>query len=226
MLLSNNEVSKDDRVSRILDAALEVFAQSSFEDATMGEVARVARVSKRDLYACFANKQVLLNAIVSCEMQRLEKTFRVRMQTCGQTLSLAAKLEGIGKALVFEILSPRMRVVRRLVVSESIKQPVLGDIYYAGGVEERCRLIAKVLANHHGGHSITDAAVTDKAAHRYLASVAYLPAAMTEIGLEDRWSDEAIEAHVAGATRMFLRAHPSLAGTPVAAWKEDPSKWD
>jgi AcrR family transcriptional regulator len=43
----------DERSVRIATAALEVFSEFSFQDATTDEIARRARVSKRDIYASF-----------------------------------------------------------------------------------------------------------------------------------------------------------------------------
>jgi AcrR family transcriptional regulator len=202
--------SKEERIARILDAALEVFSEFSFEDATTNEIAHRARVSKRDIYAYFPNKQALLMGIVIREMQRQDETFRSTITRAEELRSLTRKLEGIGIAVVGEILSPRMRVVRRLVVSESINQPFLGDLFFEGGVAQRCRLIAGVLASHHDAETAFDDAAVDKAAQRYFSSVAYFPATMTEIGLRDQWPDEVVYAHVAGETSIFLKAHPAF----------------
>jgi len=202
--------SKEERIERILDAALEVFSEFSFVDATTGEIAKRARVSKRDIYAYFPNKQALLMGIVVREMQRQDETFRQLIQRLEKLRSLRSKLEGIGLALVEEILSPRMGVVRRLVVSESINQPFLGDLFFEGGVAQRCKLITEVLASHQKKKAAVKVATPDRAAQRYLSSIAYFPSTMIEIGLRAEWSDPVCKAHVVGETEVFLKAHPSF----------------
>jgi AcrR family transcriptional regulator len=200
--------TKEERISRILDATLEVFSEFSFDDATTGEIARRAHVSKRDIYAYFPNKQALLMGLVIREMQRQDESFRQTIARSESLRSLGSKLEGIGQALVAEILSPKMGVVRRLVVSESIKQPFLGDLFFEGGVAQRCRLISEVLAAHLKKKPSGKAATPERAAQRYFSMIAYFPSTMTEIGLRGEWSEQAIKAHVAGETEVFLKAYP------------------
>jgi len=206
---SSHGNSKEERIARILDATLEVFSEFSFEDATTGEIARRARVSKRDIYAYFPNKQALLMGVVIREMQRHDETFRQTIKRPFDGQDLEGRLREIGHAVVAEILSPTMGVVRRLVVSESINQPFLGDLFFEGGVSQRCKLIASVLEAHMDPEPDPQDEASERAAQRYFSAIAYFPATMTEIGLRHQWSDEAIHAHVAGETDVFLRGYKS-----------------
>jgi AcrR family transcriptional regulator len=63
------------RRARILRAALKAFTENGYAGTSTLQVATRAKVSKRDLYANFANKQAML---VSCVKTRLEK---MRMPT-------------------------------------------------------------------------------------------------------------------------------------------------
>jgi AcrR family transcriptional regulator len=215
MTSSSQSNTREERIARILDSTLEVFSEFSFVDATTGEIAKRARVSKRDIYAYFPNKQALLMGIIVREMQRQDESFRQLVVRLGKLRSLRSKLEGIGLAVVDEILSPKMGVVRRLVVSESISQPFLGDLYFEGGIAQRCKLIAEILAAHHPEtSSANDAApnpAPDLAAQRYFATIAYFPSTMTQVGLRDEWTEPACRAHVAAETEVFLKAHPIFA---------------
>jgi TetR/AcrR family transcriptional regulator, mexJK operon transcriptional repressor len=203
--------TKEERIARILDATLEVFSEFSFDDATTGEIAARARVSKRDIYAYFPNKQALLMGIVIREMQRQDEIFRTTVVRSEQLRGLRSKLEEIGIAVVAEILSPKMGVVRRLVVSESINQPFLGDLFFEGGVTQRCQLIANVLTSHLPKNSAAKGVTPQQAARRYLSTIAYFPSTMMQIGLQNDWSEKAIKAHVANETEVFLKAHPVFA---------------
>jgi AcrR family transcriptional regulator len=203
--------TKEERIARILDATLEVFSEFSFVDATTGEIARRAHVSKRDIYAYFPNKQALLMGIIVREMQRQDESFRQLVLRLAKLRSLRSKLEGIGLAVVDEILSPKMGVVRRLVASESINQPFLGDLYFEGGVAQRCKLIAEVLSAHQPRKSSAKDAGPDRAAQRYFATIAYFPSTMTQVGMRDEWTEPACREHVAAETEVFLKAHPIFA---------------
>ena len=202
--------TKEERIARILDATLEVFSEFSFGDATTGEIARRARVSKRDIYAYFPNKQALLMGIVIRELQRQDGSFRQTIARSQKLRSLRAKLESIGEAVVTDALSPTMGVVRRLVVSESISQPFLGDLFFEGGVSERCKLIAQVLVSHLSPGAVGKSANPERASRRYFSVIAYFPAIMTEMGLQEEWSQLAIKAHVADETEDFLKSHPAF----------------
>jgi len=210
MISSAQGTTKEERIARILDATLEVFSEFSFDDATTGEIARRARVSKRDIYAYFPNKQALLMGIVIREMQQQDGSFRETIARSQKLHSLRGKLESIGSAVVADVLSPTMGVVRRLVISESISQPFLGDLFFEGGVAQRCKLIAEVLVSHQSEGAAHKGANPEMAARRYLAMIAYFPSTMIEMGLRDEWSEEAIQAHVIGETDDFLNAHPAF----------------
>src|ERR1700749_2884915 len=53
---------------QILDGASKVFMDLGFDDASMGEIARAAGVSKGTLYVYFADKNQLVEAIVEREV--------------------------------------------------------------------------------------------------------------------------------------------------------------
>jgi len=200
-------ITKEDRITNILDATFEVFSEFSFEDATTSEIARRARVSKRDLYAYFPNKQALLIGTIVREMQRQDSSFRGTIAKAAKLRSLRSKLELIGKAAVEDILSPTMEMVRRLVISESIRQPFLGSLFFEGGVVQRCKLVAEVLSEHLEKRTPARVIEAEKAAERYFSMIAYFPSTMAEIGMRGEWSAEEIKTHVAVETDTFLKAH-------------------
>jgi len=202
--------SKEQRIERILDAALEVFSECSFEDATTADVARRARISKRDLYVLFPNKQALLMGTIVREMQKQYGSFRDTIARTAKLRGLGEKLDAIGSAVVEDVLSPTMGMVRRLIASESMKRPFLGGLFFEGGVAQRCKLIGELLATHFNGERTTEAEELQRAAERYFSIIAYFPSMMTQIGLRDQWTREAIQRHVTGETQLFLQTHPAF----------------
>jgi AcrR family transcriptional regulator len=202
--------TSEDKMKRILDASLEVFAEFSFEDSTTGEIASRSRMSKRDLYALFPNKQALLMGVVMREMQIQEREFRETVARTAVLKNLRTKLDLIGIALVEDLLSPSMGVVRRLVISESLKQPFLGNLFFEGGVAQRCKHLVEVLSAHQSKSAPMKPADLQSAAEHYFSMVAFFPSVMSEIGMRGKWTAGAIKKHVSLATEHFMKAHPSF----------------
>ena len=58
---------------RILEAAFDAFMRFGYSGASTAQIARLARVSKRDLYAHFGSKQAMLAACVSERAGRMRQ---------------------------------------------------------------------------------------------------------------------------------------------------------
>jgi AcrR family transcriptional regulator len=202
--------TNEDKIRRVLDSSLEVFAEFSFEDATTGEIASRSRMSKRDLYALFPTKQALLMGVVMREMQTQERNFRETIANAAKMRSLRSKLEMIGIALVDDMLSPSMGVVRRLVILESLKQPFLGNLFFEGGVAQGCKHLSDVLASHQKNNTTTKPAELKSAAEHYFSMVAFFPSVMAEIGMRGKWTEAGIKKHVSLASENFLKAYPQF----------------
>lgn len=56
----SNQTKSGERKQRILDAALQVFAEKGFQDATVAAIAREAEVSEGTIYEYFSSKENLL----------------------------------------------------------------------------------------------------------------------------------------------------------------------
>lgn len=65
--------------NRVLQAALEVFAEKGYHEATMDEVAKVAQVSKGALYLHFPSKQELFASLLDAATEMLVNAMREAM---------------------------------------------------------------------------------------------------------------------------------------------------
>jgi len=202
--------SKEERLSRIVAASLEVFAEFSFQDATTGEIARRARVSKRDIYAHFPNKHALLIGTMNDVLRTNDDNIVKAIAHTECLPSLPKRLVVIGFTLINEVLSLEMSVMLRLVTSESINQPLIGAVFFENGPARRAKLISEVLSMHTAD---PDTPVTDifQAAEHYLALVTYQPRLSTLVGMRDMWDFASIQTHVESAVECFLRAHAEFA---------------
>lgn len=69
------EAIRQQRVSQILDAALDVFAHKGFHSATINDIAQKAGVAKGLLYHYYSSKEELLSHIVIKGMNKLVERF-------------------------------------------------------------------------------------------------------------------------------------------------------
>jgi TetR/AcrR family transcriptional repressor of mexJK operon len=200
----------EDRLGRIVTASLEVFSEYSFRNATTEEIARRAHMSKRDIYAMFPNKHALLIAVINMVLQEDDENITAVISLTRDFPSLQERLEVIGLALINEVLSLAMGFLARLIPSESISQPLIGNIYFENGHARRSRLISEVLSNHASGGSAS-AIDTTQAAEHFLALVTHLPYLNALVGMRDSWDADSAQAHVKDAVGCFLRAYPQYA---------------
>lgn len=203
-------VARVDRMARIVKASYEVFTEFSFQDATTGEIARRAQVSKRDIYADFPDKHSLLIAAMNKLLKEVEEKLSAAIAEAKDSQAIRRKLETVGFVLVEETLSVSMSVITRHVTSESISRPLIGTIYFENGPAQRSRLVSKILSSHLNT-SKSKAGDAIRAGEDYLALVAHQPLLTTLIGMQHIWTQESIRTHVTNAVDSFLLAYPGYA---------------
>jgi len=106
---------------RILGAALSAFMESGFAQTSTLEIATRARVSKRELYALFGNKEAMLVACITERAQRLKAP--VDLPELRDRETLAKVLTAFGTKLLTETTDPVVVAVFRLAISESVHAP-------------------------------------------------------------------------------------------------------
>lgn len=199
---------RDERLVRILTAALAVFSEHSLEQATTDKVAKRARISKRDLYAAFPTKHDLLVALIHMVLQADEQDFAAVVADSEASRSVRERLEIIGLAVIREVLSPGMAFVVRVVSTEGLDSPQLGAIYYEKWYSQRCQTIAQVLRPTLGrkgrGKRRTDDA--GLAAKQYMALMSHLPQVTVTAGMRQIWTAKAVQMHVQNAVECFVHA--------------------
>jgi len=204
----------EDRQTRIVIAALEVFSKSSFGNATTDEIARCARVSKRDLYSAFPDKHAILTAAVDMVLQTGDENLRrVISDAQKNSASVQGTLEIVGLALVGEILSPSSGFVLRLVSSESVVQPEIGSTYFEKWYTSRSRTVGKFFSNclAKAKKRINGPFNSDIASRHFLGLVTHLPQLTACIGMAETWNLKSIQAHVRNSVACFLKAYPEVA---------------
>jgi AcrR family transcriptional regulator len=106
---------------RILGAALSAFMEGGFAQTSTLEIATRARVSKRELYALFGNKEAMLVACITERAQRLKAPADLPELRDRETL--AKVLTAFGTKLLTETTDPVVVAVFRLAISAAVRAP-------------------------------------------------------------------------------------------------------
>ncbi len=114
---------------QILDGARDVFLRLGFDGASMGDIARAARVSKGTLYVYFQNKAELFSALIADERQHAKRTFG--LDPAGT--DVPAELRAYGRALLGYISRTRNIQSVRTVIAIAEKFPKVGEDWYRDG---------------------------------------------------------------------------------------------
>jgi AcrR family transcriptional regulator len=125
---------------RILGAAFAAFLERGYAGTTTREIAARARVSKRDLYALFEDKQAILVACIRPTAQRMRQP--LELQPVHDRRSLQSTLEDYGTAFLLEMSQPNVVALYRLAVSEAATSPEVGRALDTFGKEANKRTLA------------------------------------------------------------------------------------
>jgi AcrR family transcriptional regulator len=106
---------------RILGAALSAFMEGGYAQTSTLEIATRARVSKRELYSLFGNKEAMLVACITERAQRLKAPADLPALRDRETL--AKVLTAFGTKLLTETTDPVVVAVFRLAISETVHAP-------------------------------------------------------------------------------------------------------
>ncbi len=106
---------------RVLSAAFATFRDRGFSRASTLEIATRAKVSKRELYALFDDKQAMLVACIVARAERMRAP--LQLPTPRNRDELEAILTALGVALVRGTCDPDVLAVYRLAIAESETAP-------------------------------------------------------------------------------------------------------
>ncbi len=139
------------RRAAILDAAGCVFTEKGYEAATTLEIARRARVSKRDLYRLFDSKKGLAAALVATHTETMTLDPRFGDPTDRETF--LAILRTFGRRFLTEFLDPRRVGLYRLAIAEAPRSVHLSEALQAEGAD-RVRRSAVEFIRRAVGHGL------------------------------------------------------------------------
>ena len=88
----NNKVKGNDKYHRILDAAIKVFAEQGFHQATISQIARDAGVADGTIYLYFKNKDDILVQFFNYKTKQVFDSFREEVDKADNSLDKLGNL--------------------------------------------------------------------------------------------------------------------------------------
>src|SRR5215831_18899553 len=129
---------------RILGAAFKAFTEDGYAETTTLDIARRAKVSKRDLYAHFGSKHAVLVACIKSRADRMRLS--PDLPTPRTRQMLASTLTGFATNLVLEVSHPSVITTFRLAIAEATRSPEIAKALDSAGRDATRRALAELLA--------------------------------------------------------------------------------
>ncbi len=128
---------------RILSAAFGAFTERGFAEASTLEIATRAKVSKRELYSLFGNKQQMLVTCISERAKRMRLPADWPVPRNGQELE--AGLVKFGSVMLQEISDPDVIAVYRLAICEANRSPEVAQALDLHGRQASSAALREIL---------------------------------------------------------------------------------
>ena len=115
---------------RILEAAARAFLQNGYQQTSTAEIARQAKLSKRELYTHFHDKRDMLAAVIAQLQADIQSHANLSWSSGGDVRDV---LSTAGTKLLQFIGSERFGKLFRIVAAESFRDPVASEKFYQLG---------------------------------------------------------------------------------------------
>jgi len=188
---------------QILDGARQVFLSQGFDGASMGEIAKVAGVSKGTLYVYFDSKEKLFEALTIEEKSSLAE---VLFKLDADDPDVRAVLTKLGQTYLRYMGRPEHVSSVRMVIGAAEKFPGLGQAFFEAGPRQgAARLKAYLDKQVQAGRlSIQDTGV---AAQHFLDLCGSGAMRRLLFAVGETPTEEEIDSTVENAIRVFFAAY-------------------
>ena len=200
--------------ARILRAAFAAFSEVGYAEASTLDIARRARVSKRDLYARYGSKQAMLIACIKNRARRMGLAPELPAPTSRE--QLAETLSTFATGIVREVSDPTVIATFRLAIAEARHAPEIAQTLDVAGRGATRGALAALFARAQSAGLIDPGdppSDPDEMATQYLGLLWEGLMVGMLLGVEAAPTPAAAEVRAARATAAFLRLHlPAAAG--------------
>jgi TetR/AcrR family transcriptional regulator, mexJK operon transcriptional repressor len=187
------------RADALLDTALDHFLDKGYENATIEAIAGAVGMTKRTVYARYADKTALFRAAVHRAIERYSiPQERIEATDCGD---LEQTLRNIARLRIDLVASPQGLKLQRIINTESYRFPdIFSDVYEIGALPT-IRFLGRLLKRESaaGRLAIENPAL---AANVFMSMVVSGPVRVIVAGLP--LSDREIDERIAFAVKLFL----------------------
>jgi AcrR family transcriptional regulator len=190
---------------RILEAAFTAFMNSGYTAASTLEIASLARVSKRELYALVGNKREMLVACITARASRFQVPADLPMPRDRETL--AHVLTAFGTKIIHEVSDPTVIAAFRLAIAEATHAPEVAQVLDSIGREAGRVALRKVMTQ------ASDCGVIKgrppELAGQFAGLLWHDLLVSLLLGVAERPNPHEIAARARNATIAFLQLHVS-----------------
>jgi AcrR family transcriptional regulator len=193
---------------RILGAAFKAFTEDGYAETSTLEIARRAKISKRDLYANFSSKHAML---VACIKSRAERMRLPRdLPTPRTRQMLASTLTSFASNLVREVSHPSVIATFRLAIAEATRSPEIAQALNVAGRDATRGALAELLASAQSTGLIGPGEPTEMA-WQYLGLLWEGLMVGLLLGVAETPKPAEAERRAIKATAAFMQLHPNPA---------------
>jgi AcrR family transcriptional regulator len=182
----------------IRQAALQVFLDRGYEGASVAAIAAAAGTTKASLYARYASKEELFDAVLRWAMGRTDWPYREPPPPDFDDLEAA--LTSIAKAAHRRALDPSMIKLSRIAIAQAARFPELAR---RAGTSPRHQLVVDLLKHHVANGTIVADDVEVLADH-FIGLVAGMPARSASLCIVRSAKEERHRLEV--AVDLFMRS--------------------
>lgn len=191
---------------RIIGAAFSAFMELGYAGASTLEIATRAKVSKRELYALFENKQAMLAACISEQAKRMR--LPLELSAPRDLATLTRTLSDFGTTFLREMCQPAVMALHRLAIAEADRCPEVAQILESAGREPNRRALTDLLA-HAQAHHLLGAGDPSAMATEFFALLWRDLLIRLLLRVTDPPTPTDIERRARAATQALFVLHPS-----------------
>jgi AcrR family transcriptional regulator len=192
---------------RVLKAAFALFRQRGFSGTSTLEIATRAQVSKRDLYALFANKHAMLAACIKERTSRMRQPLELAAPVPDSRAAVAATLVELGASILRVASHPDVLAVHRLAIAESDRAPAIARTLDSSGRETNHAALGAWLARAQAQGLVGAGDPAAMAAH-FLALLWGGLLIQLLLRVRDAPAPEEVESRARAAAEAILKLYP------------------
>ncbi len=210
--LAEGHCSDSAKRQQIMEGARRVFLDCGFDGASVGDIVRVAGVSKGTLYAYFPSKEKLFEAII---IEDRSKQAEALFTLDEEDRDIARVLRRLGQSFLGMLFEPTMLAFLRIVIAAAAKFPEIGKAYFDAGPCRGWQRLADYLERMtaQGVLRVDDPPL---AASQFLDLCKSSLHLRMLLGDTEPPSHEAVERNLDSAVRVFLAAYGPASAQRVA----------